>query len=517
MARNVFNTVPVRKPKRNLFNQSHDVKFSAQFGKLTPIYLQECIPGDKFVQLQSEVLIRFAPLLAPVMHNINVFVHYFFVPNRIVWENWEKFISPSFAETEDRPAWPHVSVSDTSIVKGKHNLLDYFGLPIDMRNDADNVLEFSLIPFAGYNKIWNEFYRDQNLQEKRRDTLEDGADNTWLEQAGDMDLALRAWQHDYFTASLPFAQKGPAVELPFSGNAEVYYNNEGAPAPTGSEITWRARDVNDVEQGVYAEAKPDDSMENNSLYADLSTVTSATINDLRVAMRLQEWFEKSARGGSRYIEQLMVHFGETAGDYRLQRPEFLGGTRNPVIISEVLQTSATEDSTTPQANMAGHGLSASSGSNIRYTAREHGYIFGIMSVMPKTAYQQGIPKHFTRKSWEDYAWPTFAHLGEQPVLNKEIFWNDDGLNDEVFGYVPRYSEYRYQPSRVAGDFRDQLSYWHLGRIFTNRPHLNSDFIECKPRTDIFAVDTSAVDYLWCHAFNKVKIARKLPKYGVPTL
>ncbi|MEM3789264.1 MAG: major capsid protein, partial [Candidatus Bathyarchaeia archaeon] len=293
---------------------------------------------------------------------------------------------------------------------------------------------------------------------------------------------------------------------------DIYYN-QAASSP--SVRGWQNNDSTNTTVKTGLSDNPSKPYGELFGIAD-GTTASGTISDLRLALRLQEWFEKAARGGSRYVEQLKVHFNVLSSDKRMQRPEFLGGTRNPVVISEVLQTSST-DGTSPQANMAGHGISGSYGTNIRYYAEEHGYIFGIMSVMPDTAYQQGLSRHFTRKSWEDYAWPTFAHLSEQPILNQELYVVNDNKNEEIFGYIPRYSEYRYQPSRVAGEFRDSLSFWHLGRIFANRPLLNQDFVECKPRTDIFAVTDDENQPLWCHSYHKVFVKRKLPKYGVPTL
>lgn len=503
---NVFQSVQMSKPSSNTFNLSHDVKYSMQMGTLTPVLLQEVLPGDVF-NINTETLIRFAPLVAPVMHNISVFTHYFFVPNRIVWENWEDFISPDLSK-EVPPAWPilagNLPRNHSSTRKG--SLWDYFGLPTGANDSTGNWPHVSAIPFAAYQAIYSEYYRDQNLITEVDYKLTNGSNGT--NGVDLMALRRRAWMHDYFTAALPFAQKGPAVDLPLAGEAQVYVNRASAaeltttPTPNVNVPPLLADDV-DILGG--------------SLFTDLSDVSATTINDLRTALRLQEWFEKAARGGSRYVEQLLVHWNVRSSDARLNRPEFLGGTKNPVIISEVLQTSSS-DETTPQATMAGHGISASSGKRIRYRAEEHGYIIGIQSIMPNTAYQQGIPRHFSRNSWEDYAWPTFAHLGEQEILNKEIYVNPtDSLDEDTFGYIPRYSEYRYTPSRVAGEFRDTLAFWHLGRIFSTRPALNKTFIEANPSNRIFAVIEADNHNLWCHSYNKVFVNRKLPKYGTPTL
>lgn len=509
MSGNVFNTVQMRKPSANWFDLSHDFKFSTDLGRLTPTLVEEVLPGDVF-NMQSETLIRFAPMVAPVMHTINVFTHYFFVPNRIIWPNWEKFISPDLSK-DVPPAWPHLNLS---AAQAEASLSDYLGVPTGVAN----IGPVSALPYAAYQCIYNEYYRDQNLMAPVSFSLvngDNGGSNSDL-----ITLRRRSWNHDYFTSALPFAQKGPAVDIPIGTFDDVSIYKYNASPPSGVD-SWATSNDHAFVEDTNVTAMPGGATE-NYLYAQTSDLTQAsatTINDLRVAMRLQEWFEKAARGGSRYVEQLQVHWNVRSSDARLNRPEFLGGVRNPVIISEVLQTSQT--GTTPQANMAGHGISAAPGKRIRYRAEEHGFIIGIMSVMPRSAYQQGLARKFTRESWEDYAWPTFAHLGEQAILNKEIYVDGaDGLNDDVFGYIPRYSEYRYSPSRVSSFFRSSLSFWHLGRIFANRPLLNSAFVTMNNTSDsmnrIFAV-SSGVGKLWCHVYHNNKVYRKLPKYGTPTL
>ena len=480
-----------------------------KMGQLTPVCVLECIPGDKF-NIRTEAMLRMAPMVAPVMHNVNVYTHYFFVPNRLVWPNWEKFITDNNGKG-NVPAPP--VLDNLNVVSG--SLADYLGLPLG----SPNSTKVSAIPFAAYQLIYNDYYRDQNLQPDlgKNGTgaivLNDGLISDGLKRSALGNIRRRAWEHDYFTASLPFAQKGDAVDVPitFDNNVPIVLNrtaSPGATVPIGST------------PDAYVQAQNLDGANDFKLYAYTDGQDSAegdlTINNLRRAFRLQEWLEKMARGGSRYIEQILVHFGVKSSDARLNRPEYLGGTKAPVIISEVLQTSSS-DETTPQGTMAGHGISANSGKNINFFCEEHGYIIGIMSIIPRTAYQQGIPKHFSRTSHLDYAWPTFAHIGEQEVLNKEIYHNpSDGKDDQVFGYVPRYSEYRYQPSRVAGDFRTTLNFWHLGRIFANRPALNATFVECTPRNDIFAVTTDSQN-IWAHCFHKIRVNRRLPKYGTPTL
>jgi len=238
-----------------------------------------------------------------------------------------------------------------------------------------------------------------------------------------------------------------------------------------------------------------------------------TINDLRRAFKLQEWLERNARGGTRYIENILSHFGVKSSDSRLQRPEYITGVKNPIVISEVLNTTG-QDGGLPQGNMAGHGISVSSGYNGQYSVEEHGYIIGIMSIIPKTVYQQGIPRTFLKTDPLEYFWPTFANIGEQAVQNQEIYaYTTDAEN--TFGYVPRYAEYKYMPSRVAGDFRTTLNYWHLGRIFDTAPALNKEFVECNPSKRIFAVETTDYDAFYCHVLNKIEAIRLMPKFGTP--
>lgn len=512
MSRNVFNSVQVKAPNQNTFDLSHDFKLSVRFGDLVPVSVVECLPGDVH-KFRHESLARFAPLVSPVMHNVNVFMHSFFVPNRILWDNWDDFISPDLSKNVP-PSWPHFNITGARTIG---SLEDYMGVP----TGVVNIGPISALPFAAYQSIWHEFFRDQNLQAELNIKLINGANSG----GNFLTLRKRAFEHDYFTASLPFAQKGPSVQMPFSATgtgAPVLRNSAQGNSPLPN---WVADGVGTGGQvNVTNKTKPvgNPPVPEFGLYVDPADLAiGGTINDLRVALRLQEFFEKSARGGTRYIEQIRMHYGTIVPDYRLNRPEFIGGTKNPVVISEVLQTS--ESSTSPQGNMAGHAISANRGKLFRYRCLEHGYIITVMSFLPRTAYQQGLPRHFSRTTWQDYAWPTFAHLGEQAVLNKELYVADDGKNNETFGYVPRYSEYRYMPSRVAGEFKTTLAHWHMGRIFANRPALNEQFIIADAstngsiRNDIFAVNAPNNQNIWCHVSNRWFVRRSLPKYGTPLL
>jgi hypothetical protein len=502
--KNLFNSIELTKPKKNVFDLTHDVKMSSKMGQLTPTCVIECVPGDMF-NIGCDSLIRFAPLQAPVMHRMDVTMHYFFVPNRIVWDNWEKFIT----DANSPHVAPYVDYSSSAYWDNNRRMFDYMGIPPIVAPGI--VQNINAIPFAAYQAIYNEYYRDENLIPEVNYKLVDGNQSS----GGVDDISLtkmrnRAWEHDYFTASLPFAQKGAAVDIPLgeiNGNAQVYINNANNTLISGSPIN------------PYAEGLLDGAIDADNLFAntDGMELGATTINDLRRAFRLQEWLEKNARGGTRYIENILAHFGVRSSDKRLQRPEYITGIKTPVVISEVLNTSGTEGQL-PQGNMAGHGVSVTTGKYGTYFCEEHGYIIGIMSVMPKTAYQQGIPKTYLKNDPLDFFWPSFAHIGEQPVTKNEIFAYTANANN-TFGYVPRYSEYKFMPSRVAGDFRTTLDYWHLGRIFANEPSLNQTFIECTPdQVDrIFAVtdQPEGTDNLYCHILHKIRAVRPMPKFGTP--
>lgn len=499
---NIFNSVQVQKPKKNVFDLTHDVKLSCKMGQLVPVLVNECVPGDTF-QLGCDSLIRFAPLTAPVMHRMDVSVHYFFVPNRLTWENWEKFI----VDANTTHVLPNLTVNDTiSGLYGK--FMDYMGVPPNTSPTQTQII--NALPFAAYQAIYNEYYRDQNLIPSVDYQLQDGNNNSNAVHL--LNQRYRAWEHDYFTSSLPFAQKGAAVDIPI-GQVE----NDVA-----VRVSNRIIDSDWVTNTPFATTfiKKDNgssTVDPSYLFVDGDEfdISGTTINDLRRAFRLQEWLEKNARGGTRYIENILMHFGVKSSDKRLQRPEYITGVKTPVVISEVLNTTG-QDGGLPQGNMAGHAVSVTSGKYGTYFCEEHGYIIGVMSIMPKTAYQQGIPKTYLKNDPLDFFWPSFAHIGEQPVTNNEIFAYTPYAND-TFGYVPRYAEYKFAPSRVAGDFRTTLDYWHLGRIFATPPALNGTFIECTPEQcdRIFAVQ-SEEDYLYCHVLNKIRAVRPMPKFGTPS-
>lgn len=446
-------------------------------------------------------------MVAPPMHRIDVTMHYFFVPNRILWEHWEQFITNTPEEITGLPFdFPIVNIDELGV--NYTSLLDYLGIP-RVPAGATALEKISALPIAAYNMIYDEYYRDQNLQDKIFTPLVDGDNSSILSMA----VKLRAWEHDYFTSALPFAQKGDVVDIPIGGFSDVpvAYN-----ASVGATTTLTGSGVDPVVPSRPADAGAGSVVvPADALYAETSLMAteSTTINDLRRAFRLQEWLEKAARGGSRYIENILIMFGVRSSDKRLNRPEYITGTKSPVVISEVLNTSDTTEN--PQGNMSGHGVSVTGGKYGSYYCEEHGYIIGIMSVIPKTAYSDGVAKHWLKRDAFDFYWPSFANIGEQPVLNRELYAFTN-VGGETFGYVPRYAEYKYMPSRVAGDFRTSLDFWHLGRQFNALPVLDETFIECRPGARIFAVTDPVVQKLYCHILHKIRAVRSMPKYGTPT-
>lgn len=528
----LFDSIKIRAPRKNKFDLSHDRKFSMRPGMLTPILVQDIVPGDSF-RVNSEILVRFAPMLAPIMHRVNVVTHYFFVPNRLIWSEWEDFITGGREGTAN-PVAPHVLFD--SVYSGAiggdgawqvGQLPDYLGVPtVPSGTYPTTGTKISVLPFRAYQLIFDEYYRDQNLS-----TPIDCAKTSGLQSVAEFTklatIRTRAWEKDYFTSALPWAQRGGAVLMPVEGDADITYKEVSDVKTAGGTNPFTQQPI---EGSTAGQVLVDTSVGlSGGRIENLENVTfnnaNVTINDLRRSIRLQEWLEKNARGGARYIEQILSHFGVVSSDARLQRPEYLGGGRQPVSVSEVVQTFQADNfEGLPGGQMYGHGVSVGKTNGFTRKFEEHGYIIGIMSVLPKTAYQQGLPRHFSRENRFDYFWPEFANIGEQEIKDKEVYLSEsmsEGEGEGTFGYQSRYSEYKYMNSSVHGDFKETLAFWHWGRIFNSPPVLNAGFVQSDPSSRIFSVvgdaATNPNSPLWVMCHHKISALRPMPYYGTPTL
>lgn len=494
----IFDTVAPNKQRKTTFDLSHERKTSMKFGQLTPIFTQEVVPGDNF-KINTESLIRLAPMHTPVMSRMNTYVHYFYVPNRIIWSDWEKFI------TGEKTIFPPTYTGPNLVTDG--SLWDHLGVPTG--HDASKN-EISQLPIRAYWKIWNEYYRDQNLQTEL--DIEALGGNI----VGSTPCASRSWEKDYFTSALPWATKdGNIGQAPLT-----VYPNYRPQSEVFTDIGGEAGGSLTADQGLLESGLTPSRIEN--LTNELSGVVD--INDFRIAHRVQKWFERQARAGSRYRETLLSHFGVKNDDLRVQVPQYCGGGKIPILVSEVLNSNGNQTDlgeNTPQGAMSGHGISVGKTHNATIKVKEHGFIMGIMSILPVgNSYQQGLHKMHLRKDKFDFYWPEFAHLGEQEVLNKELYASGDGTatDNAVFGYQSRYAEYKYSQNSVSGDMNSSLDMWHLGRKFATRPNLNEEFIVCNAE-DIAArvFPDSSTDYIWCQLYNKVIASRPMPYHGTPTI
>ncbi len=511
-----FARVPSAQIERSSFRRPSSYKTTFDAGYLIPFWVDEALPGDTF-NLDCGVFARLATPIFPIMDNMRLSMFFFFCPNRLLWNNWEKMcgsqVDPGDSTDFTFPVIP--STAGTGLLI--NTLGDYFGLPLAVAG-----LNFVSLWHRMYNRTWNEWFRDENLQDSVTVDLDDGPDTD-----ADYVVLRRGKRKDYLTGCLPWPQKGTAVELPLGTRAPVHGIGKFTENHTG--VNQLAYETDVVAQQTYAEGTEIGAAGNDgivyleedpnnvgrpNIHADLSSATAATINELREAMQLQRLYERDARGGTRYTEVVRAHFRVTSPDSRLQRVEYLGGSVADVEITQVPQTS--ETGATPQGTQSAYGtIRARGGFTKSFT--EHGCLMGILCVDADLTYQEGIPRMFSRSTRFDMYWPVLAHLSEQAVLNKEV-WSDASANDDlVFGYQERYAEYRYAQSKITGELRSTapapLDEWHLAEEFGALPALSAAFITSKPPVDrIIAV---AGTHFILDSFIDLKCARPMPMYGVP--
>lgn len=493
--------------KRNLFSLSHKVNFSCDQGELVPIGLVEVLPGDIF-RHGTSLLIRLAPMLAPVFSQLNVTVFQFYVPTRILWDDFEDFITGG-PDGDDTTAAPYIEFP-SGVAVG--SLADYFGIPPSVNNVGGVDIGVSAIPFRAYAKIFNEWIRDEDLDTELVVSTGNGADTTT-----NTTLQNIRWEKDYFTAARPFEQKGPAVTIPVGSQAAVKYGDNFGGGGTAADDKFVGLREGSTEAfygntaGVNTATLPANSLYN--LYTDLSSVTGIPVSELRLANALQRFMEMSSHRGSRYVEYLLSRFGVRSSDARLQRPELLSRSKQVVQISEVLATA--EGTNTDVGDLKGHGIGAMRSNRYMRMFEEHGYVMTLMAVQPKTMYVQGLHRTWSRRDKYDYFQPETAFIGDQEILNKEIY-AAAAAPQGTFGWTPRHEEYRQQPNRIAGEFRTStLDFWHQARIFSSEPALNATFVTSNPTERIFAVPDNDVCYITAN--HSIQARRVIPKRATPFL
>lgn len=526
--------------KYNKFDLSYEDKLTCKMGDLVPIMCQEVVPGDRF-RCRDSVLVKLAPMLAPIMHNVDIFTHYFYVPNRLLWSNWDKFITGGEDGT-DSSVHPYVTSPAGGFSEG--SLADYLGLPLGTYVDSEGVtqrqiavdktINVSALPFRAVALIYNEWYRNQNVTDKVGFSAADGADVTT-----NTSMLKRNWEKDYFTSCLESTQRGPVASLPLGTEApvSVYGNGKtlGMMWNNGSALQNVGTGAAGGTLGVFSNTNVNVGttlgnpmtavgqmvgVTNNPTYSglvgktDLRNATAANVNDLRLAFQVQRFMEKQMRGGARLVETILTHFGVRVSDSRIQRPLYLGGGRSPLLVSEVLQTSST-DNTSPQGNPVGRGIGSQIANSFKGFFEEHGFVVGFLSIMPRTGYHQGVERKWTRQTKYDYYWPVLSHLGEQAVKNKEIYVQGTSADEGTFGFQPIYEDYRRNFSKVHGAFRTSLMYWTMNRQFTELPTLSDSFVQATPTKRIFAVADQSVDDCYVDIWHSFKALRRIPKKGDP--
>ena len=550
-----FSQTPSVKIQRSIFDRSTQNKLSFNAGLLIPIFVDEYLPGDTFTMDTSMVIRVNSAFIKPVMDNMYADIYYFSIPNRLVWDHWQEFMgenrSGPWTQTTEYTIPQITAPSSTGWNNG--TIADYMGIPTKVAG-----ITVSAMFFRAYALVWNEYFRDQNLQNPtnvpKTDATTSGVNTGTLETdacLGGLPLPVNKF-HDYFTSALPEPQKGPDVNLPLTGNAPLttgdYYETGliklgpseliGGQAVNGginyitTTGTQMAADggeelgslnmivANQGPNGILTQLK--NSIEATNLYANLGDITATSINQLRQAFAIQRLYEKDARGGTRYIEIIKSHFNVDSPDARLQRPEYLGGKRIPINTTQVVQNSST-DTTSAQGNITAYSLTNDKDSSFTKSFTEHGMILGLMCIRTEHTYQQGINRMFSRKRRFDFYWPTLANLGEQAILNKEIYAQGNTQDDEGFGYQEAWAEYRYKPSIVCGEMRSNaetsLDVYHFADDYESRPTLGQEWImETKSNIDrTLAVPSTTSDQFVADIYFKLRCARPMPTYSIPGL
>lgn len=564
-----FSDAPAMYMKRTKFDRSHVYKTTFNSGKLIPVFVDEVLPGDT-TRMSVNYFARLATPIKPIMDNIYLDWFFFFVPNRLVWEHWQNFCFEQ-EDPDDSTDYviPTVSATGNSDNAYIGSLWDYFGLPV---NTSGNLSGISALPFRGVYLIWNEWFRDENLQKsvkiQKGDTNEvlnsarSAEQPSWVFMSGTsivpgLACPPRGKRHDYFTSALPWTQKGPGVSIGLAGTASIVDPTPGAGyllhstanqlaavsayggdssgsggrrvtagnssitfTRSGSDFSSVGGFAGNTSDSITMAAQAASTYLGNDSYVDLDTSSIFTINSLRTAFQMQKFYERLARGGSRYTEVLRSFFGVVSPDARLQRPEFLGSFTKMVNVNPIAQTSATDD-TSPQGNLSAYGVTAAKFHGFTKSFVEHGYVFGFVCARADLTYQQGINKMWLRSTVYDFYWPTFAHLGEQAVELRELYAQGSEDDKKVFGYQERYAEYRYKPSQITGKFRSSvvngsLDKWHLSQFFNNAPTLNEEFIVENPPIERIIAVPSEPEFLLDIGFRYTTV-RPMPMFGTPGL
>lgn len=517
-----FSKVPTAEIQRSVFDRSCGHKFSCDAGYIYPVLVDEIVPGDS-AQIDPTIFARLATPIFPLMDNMYADIHWFFVPDRLLWDNFERFMGAQDSPGDSVDFLEPVAVSPAGTGHAVGSIFDYMGIP-----PAIPDLTYRVAPFRAYNLIWNSWYKDQNMQNAVTVLKTNGPD-----PVANYALLRRGKRPDYFTSALPFLQKGPAATIPLGTAAPVRTSvadqaptavaglrfNSTAGVTAANAILGLYAGTGTAGTSTTAPSAQNQTIHPTNLYADLSTATSATINSLRQAFAVQKLFERDARGGTRYVESILSHFRVQNPDFRLQRPEYLGGGSTPISVSAIPQTSATASQPTPMGALAAMGTFLNVGNGFRHAFTEHGWLLGLLSIRADLTYQQGIERMWNHRTRIERYWPALSHIGEQAIARKEIFATGVPANDDaIFGYQERYAELRYKPSRISGLLRSTaagtLDSWHLAQEFSAAPTLSASFIEENPPLDrVVAVPSEPKFIVDCYF--KYRHARPLPTYGQP--